>query len=180
MLDVQDSKLARWIDDHLANRRQAGFALAIEGEQLWRFARFAEQAGHHGRLTVRLASTFFCGPNVIQRRGAHFERAVAQDGAHTTVTVDKGGANLAGLHAINAQRERPIRIRQTKYLYNVLAQARLAIKRRARPMLGFKYFHCARILLAGIKLMHILRKEQCRTAQGSSSSTAERFYALAE
>ncbi|MGT2428777.1 hypothetical protein ACU4GI_32175 [Cupriavidus basilensis] len=56
MLDVQDSKLARWIDDHLANRRQAGFALAIEGEQLWRFARFAEQAGHHGRLTVRLAA----------------------------------------------------------------------------------------------------------------------------
>ncbi|KWR84609.1 tyrosine-type recombinase/integrase [Cupriavidus sp. IDO] len=49
------SKLARWIDDYLANRRQAGFALGVEGEQLKRFARFAEQAGHHGPLTVRLA-----------------------------------------------------------------------------------------------------------------------------
>lgn len=44
-----------WIDDYLAVRRQAGFALKAEGEQLRRFARFAEQVSHHGPLTVQLA-----------------------------------------------------------------------------------------------------------------------------
>jgi hypothetical protein len=35
------------------------------------------------------------------------------------VTIDKSGANLAGLEAINAERETPIRIRQNKYLNNI-------------------------------------------------------------
>jgi integrase len=43
------------IDAYLASRRQAGFALTIEGQQLRRFACFADQAGHHGPLTVKLA-----------------------------------------------------------------------------------------------------------------------------
>ncbi|MGT2493335.1 hypothetical protein ACU4GD_29750 [Cupriavidus basilensis] len=66
------------------------------------------------------------------------------------MTVDKGAPTCRAARDQRAA-QRPIRIRQTKYsMRNVLAQARLAIKRRARPMLGFKYFHCARILLAGI------------------------------
>ena len=49
------ASLSIWIDDYLAVRRQAGFALKVEGEQLRRFARFAEQTGHHGTLTIQLA-----------------------------------------------------------------------------------------------------------------------------
>ena len=41
---------------YLNHRRQAGFALAIEGTQLLRFARFAEHAGHRGPLTVKLGT----------------------------------------------------------------------------------------------------------------------------
>jgi putative transposase len=51
-----------------------------------------------------------------------FEKAIAQNGAPETVTVDKSGANLAALHAVNAQRETPIRIRQRKYLNNIVEQ----------------------------------------------------------
>jgi len=40
---------------YLAYRRHAGYELKIEGEQLFRFARFAEQSGHHGPLTIELA-----------------------------------------------------------------------------------------------------------------------------
>jgi transposase-like protein len=57
-----------------------------------------------------------------------------------TVTIDKSGANLAALEALNDDRETPIRIRQTKYLNNVDEQDHRAIKRRTRPMLGFKLF----------------------------------------
>ena len=35
-----------------------------------------------------------------------------------TVTIDKSGSNLAALHAVNAERETPITIRQVKHLNN--------------------------------------------------------------
>ena len=53
-----------------------------------------------------------------------------------------------------------------------------AIKRITRPMLGFKCFWCARILLAGIETMHMIRKRQL-VGPGSTASAAEQFYSLA-
>ena len=47
--------LSTRIDTYLAGRRQAGFALHIDGQQLKRFAAFAEKASHRGPLTVKLA-----------------------------------------------------------------------------------------------------------------------------
>ena len=44
-----------------------------------------------------------------------FQKAMAQNGMPETVTIDKCGSNLAALHAVNAKRETPIRIRQAKY-----------------------------------------------------------------
>jgi len=63
------------------------------------------------------------------------------------VTIDQIGANLTALRAINAERETPIKTRQRKYLNNIVEQDHRAIKRRTRPMLGFKKFGCARILI---------------------------------
>jgi putative transposase len=78
------------------------------------------------------------------------------------VTIDKSGSNLAALQALNAQREAPIRIRQKKYLNNVVEQDHRAIKRRTRPMLSFKNFRCARIILGGIEFMHMIVKGQMK------------------
>jgi integrase len=47
--------MATMVEAYLQYRRQAGFALEIEGAQLMRFAHFSEQAGHRGPLTVKLA-----------------------------------------------------------------------------------------------------------------------------
>jgi putative transposase len=82
----------------------------------------------------------------------YFEKSIAQNGVPETLTIDKSGANLAALEAINANRETPIKIRQSKYLNNLVEQDHRAIKRRTRPMLGFKTFRCARILLGGIEV----------------------------
>ena len=91
-----------------------------------------------------------------------FEKSIAQNGAPETVTIDKSGSNLAALHAVNAKRETPIKIRQIKYLNNVIEQDHRAIKRIIKPMMGFKDFRCARIILAGIEVMHMIRKRQLR------------------
>jgi putative transposase len=49
-----------------------------------------------------------------------------------------------------AERETPIKVRQVKYLNNIVEQDHRAIKHRTRPMMGFKDFQCARIILSGM------------------------------
>jgi putative transposase len=93
------------------------------------------------------------------------------------VTIDKSGANLAALKDINATREQPIRIRQTKYLNNIVEQDHRAIKRRTRAIMGFKNFRCARILLGGIEVMHMIGKGQMKTDR-KNQTPAEQFYSL--
>jgi putative transposase len=109
----------------------------------------------------------------------YFEKAIDRNGAPETVTVDKSGANLAALQAINAGRETPITVRQCKYLNNIVEQDHRAIKRITKPMRGFKEFRCARIILSGIELMHMIRKGQMQAKEGTHPSAAAQFYSLA-
>ncbi|MFM0229592.1 IS6 family transposase [Paraburkholderia sediminicola] len=108
----------------------------------------------------------------------YFEKSIRQNGVPETVTVEKSGANLAALHAVNAERDTPIKIRQVKYLNNVVEQDHRAIKRITHPMLGFKDFRCARIILSGIEVMHMIRKGQMKTENGTQPSAAEQFYSM--
>ncbi|WP_120292586.1 IS6 family transposase [Paraburkholderia sp. BL23I1N1] len=108
---------------------------------------------------------------------AYFEKAIDQNGEPQTVTIDKSGSNLAALQAINAKREAPIKVRQKKYLNNIVEQDHRAIKRRTRPMMGFKNFRCARIILGGIETMHMIRKSQMNDS-GKALSPAQQFYSL--
>ena len=48
------------VEGYLVARRQLGFALRIEGEQLQRFARFADAQAHRGAITVDLALAWAC------------------------------------------------------------------------------------------------------------------------
>ena len=70
-------------------------------------------------------------------------------------------------------------MRQNKYLNNIVEQDHRAIKRIVRPMLGFKCFRCAAILIAGIETMHMIRKGQFDCPEGQASSAANQFYSLA-
>ena len=73
----------------------------------------------------------------------------------------------------------PIELRQSKYLNNIVVQDHRAIKRIVRPMLGFKSFACARVLIAGIETMHMIRKGQLERLKEQGSSAADQFYSLA-
>ncbi|MGF6980084.1 putative transposase [Paraburkholderia sp. JPY465] len=108
----------------------------------------------------------------------YFEKSIEWNGEPEVVTIDRSGANLAALGAINAGRETPIRIRQSKYLNNIIEQDHRAIKRRTRQMLGFKKFRCARILLGGIEVMHMIVKGQLNDG-GVRQTPAQQFYSLA-
>ena len=108
-----------------------------------------------------------------------FEKAMKASGVPEKVTMDKSGANKAAMDEINAGRQTPIVVRQVKYLNNIVEQDHRAIKRVTRPMLNFKSFRAARNVLAGIELMHMIRKGQLVLEGSTELSFADQFYALA-
>ncbi len=95
------------------------------------------------------------------------------------VAMDNSGANKAAIDAINAGRDVPIVVRQIKYLNNIVEQDHRAIKRVTRPMLNFKSFHATGSVLAGVELMHMIRKSQFAINGTNAMSFANQFYALA-
>jgi len=109
-----------------------------------------------------------------------FRKAIRHHGEPDVVTIDKSGANTAALTTLNAGKpeEEPITIRQSKYLNNLIEQDHRNIKRRIRPMLGFKSFRRAQTILAGIELVHMIRKGQNQHPAGEHLSPAEQFYLL--
>ncbi|NHZ66038.1 IS6 family transposase [Massilia genomosp. 1] len=108
-----------------------------------------------------------------------FDKAMRANGDPDKVAMDKSGANKAAIDAINAGRDVPILVRQVKYLNNIVEQDHRAIKRVTRPMLNFKSFRSAGSVIAGIELMHMIRKGQFAVDDASPMSFADKFYALA-
>mgnify|MGYP003513613066 FL=1 len=109
-----------------------------------------------------------------------FDKAMQANSVPEKVTMDKSGANKAAIDEINANREKPMLVRQVKYLNNIVEQDHRAVKRITKPMLGFKSFQSAKNILAGIELMHMIRKGQIMMEGADKMSYAEQFYALAE
>jgi putative transposase len=58
----------------------------------------------------------------------------------------------------NTEHKTAITIRQVRYLNNIREQDHSAVKRITRPILGFKSDEAAQSTLAGVELMHMLRK----------------------
>ena len=110
-----------------------------------------------------------------------FKRAINTNGVPDRVVIDKSGANLAGLQAVNVILKftgdgRTIEIRQVKYLNNILEQDHRFIKRITGPMMGFKAFHSAAATIAGIEAAHMIRKGQI---PANGASAFQTFAALA-
>ena len=110
---------------------------------------------------------------------AFFERAIDLHGLPEKITIDKSGANTAAIMSLQADSGLPIVMRQSKYLNNLIEQDHRAVKRITRPMLGFKTFRSARTLIAGIEIMHMIRKGQLTEIKDQASSAANQFYSLA-
>ena len=92
---------------------------------------------------------------------------------------DKSGANTAAIESIKADACVEILMRQNKYLNNIVEQDHRSVKRITRPMLGFKSFWSARIIISGIETMHMIKKGQMNCPGGRTLSAANQFYRLA-
>ena len=122
----------------------------------------------------------FVGRTLHKSRGI-LEAQVNSNGVPDRVVIDKSGAILAGLQAVNAIQKftdcgRTVEIRKVKYLNNILEQDHRFIKRITGPMMGFKAFHSASATLAGIKTAHMFRKRQI---PANGTTAFQTFAALA-
>ncbi|CAO3424633.1 Mobile element protein [Azospirillum argentinense] len=93
-----------------------------------------------------------------------FRKALRQQ--HTvnprTLTVDENAAYPSAITAMKKDGElwRFAKLRQVKYLNNIVEQDHRRIKRLVRPGLGFKSFHTARRIIAGYEILAMVRKGQ--------------------
>jgi transposase-like protein len=110
---------------------------------------------------------------------AFLRKAIRTQGLPEKITIDQSGSNTAAITHYNKIHQTTIVIRHSKYLNNLVEQDHRAVKRVVRPMLGFKSFWAARCTIAGIEVMHAIRKRQLLTSENAPHTPAEQFYALA-
>jgi transposase-like protein len=148
----------------------------------WKYLYRAIDSHGHGRVLVqRTARNLTAAERFLRkalRRHGRPERIVI-DGSQTNREAILSCDVSSRLEDRSRRQLKPIRIRQSQYLNNRIEQDHRAIKRRIRPMLGFKSLNSARAILGGIEMVHMMRKGQAKYAYNLQLSLAEQFDLLA-
>nr|WP_284945010.1 DDE-type integrase/transposase/recombinase [Acidisoma sp. PAMC 29798] len=116
----------------------------------------------------------------IDFKGSHLERDIILWGVRWYLAYPISYRQLEEMmsdRGYNAEHDAEIVTRQIKYLNNIVEQDHRAIKRLTRPMLGFKSFWSAAVTIAGIEMMHMIRKGQLRPTE--KLRPAQQLYSLA-
>jgi len=94
---------------------------------------------------------------------AFFRKAIKSQGSTPrTITLDGYAASHRAVREMKADGQLPTdtKVRSSKYLNNLIEQDHRGVKFRIGPMLGFKWFTTAAIVIAGIELLRRIRKGQ--------------------
>ncbi len=183
-VDVDHSTLNRWVLKHVSllekefrtRKRPVGRSWRMDETYMkvrgvWKYLyRSMNKSG----ATV----DFLLTAKRDQKAALRFLRkAFGQHGVPTKIIIDKSGADMAAIESYNTEHKASVENRRVKYISNIVEQDHRAVKRIVRPMLGFKSFPSAAATIAGIELMHMIRKGQLRTTV--ELRPAQQFYRLA-
>ncbi|MED3986037.1 IS6 family transposase [Peribacillus simplex] len=111
-----------------------------------------------------------------------FKKALAT--CHSTtprvITVDKNPVYPVAIQELKEEKSMPegIRVRQIRYLNNIVEQDHRFIKKRVRSMLGLKSFRTATYILSGIEAMHMVKKDQPHQREKSAQNEVEFIHKL--
>jgi transposase-like protein len=111
---------------------------------------------------------------------AFFKKAIKSQGhPPETITLDGYAASHRAVREMKADGLLPenTTLRSSKYLNNLIEQDHRNIKSRVAVMLGFKQFKNAVVTIAGIELMHRIRKGQFNLAARFKEAAAPAVWA---
>ncbi|ALZ64619.1 hypothetical protein FORC13_p134 (plasmid) [Bacillus cereus] len=96
------------------------------------------------------------------------------------ITVDKNPAYPVAIQTLKEEKHMPvgIQLRQVRYLNNIVEQGHRFIKKHMRSMLGFKSFGTATSILAGVEVIHMIKKEQIDLRDHSVQNQKELIHQL--
>jgi transposase-like protein len=106
---------------------------------------------------------------------AFFRKAITSQGrAPKTITLDGYAASHRAVREMKRDGQLPgdTKLRSSKYLNNMIEQDHRNIKSRVNVMLGFKRFRNSAVIIAGIELMHRIRKGQFDVSSNIKETTA--------
>ncbi|MBD2023841.1 IS6 family transposase [Leptolyngbya sp. FACHB-711] len=114
------------------------------------------------------------------KAAGRFFRKVLKAGhtqAPRIIPVDENAAYPAAMDALKEEETiaEETKLRQNKYLNNVIKQDHRPIKRIVRSMMGFESFNSARRTLRGIEAMNMIRKGQVKGIEQGDSVSQVRF-----
>ena len=108
--------------------------------------------------------------------GHCFPKAIDDNVKPELISIDKSRANTAAIKLYNRRNYSNIKIRQCKYLNNIVKQDHRMIKWRIILGLGFKEFESAKRTITGIEVIRMIKKNQLLNPK---SSTYKSFISLA-
>jgi transposase-like protein len=169
-LSMAHTTIMRWVHHY-----------APEFERRWN--RFARQAGPSWRVDetyVKIRGRWVYLYRAVDRDGktvdfrlsnqrdvgaakAFFRNAIKHQGsAPGTITLDGYAASHRAVREMKTDGQLPsaTKVRSSKYLNNLIEQDHRGVKHRIGPMLGFKWFRTAAIIIAGIELLRRIYKGQ--------------------
>jgi transposase-like protein len=169
-LTVTHTTIMRWVQRYVP-----------EFEKRWnRYARKAGQSWRVDETYVKIRGRWVYLYRAVDRAGntidfrlspkrdvaaakAFFRKALKTQGrAPASITLDGYAASHRAVREMPAENDawEETKLRSSKYLNNMIEQDHRGVKSRIAPMLGFKEFDRAAITIAGIELLHRIRKGQ--------------------
>src|SRR5262249_16138559 len=91
---------------------------------------------------------------------AFLHKAIRTHGLPKQILIGARRRNTAAITHDKRTHKTRISVRQCTDLNHIVAQDHRAVKRKVRPMVGCKSFWAARCTIAGIEVMHAIRKGQ--------------------
>jgi len=173
-ITVTHTTILRWVQRYLPEfeKRWSRYARPVGGS--WRMDETYIKVGGRWVYLYRAVDKaggtvdFFLSRNRdVNAAKAFLRRAVKNTRQPKKIRLDAYAASHRAVREMKETRElsNRVRVRSSQYLNNLIEQDHGRVKRRIRPMLGFKRFDDAAVTISGIELAEKIKKGQFKTGK---------------